>query len=87
MREINGCWLLPRRLGAPLLLYMQEQAAGCCKSTYHCCGQTGEGMGTAQGSNADSLEQRGMRAAQGAGKKGCTEGRKEGVYAPWWGWR
>lgn len=72
MREINGHWLLLRRLGTPLLLYMQERAAGCCRSTYHCCGQTGEGMGTAQGSNADSLEQRGMR--------GSTRGRREGVH-------
>lgn len=66
--ERTGCWLPPRRFGTPLPLYIQAQAAGCCRSTYHCCGQTGERMGTAQGSDADSLEQTGMRAAQGAGE-------------------
>lgn len=75
----------PQEVGSPLPLYMQEQAAGCC-STYHCCGQTGKGVGTAQGSDADSLEQTGMRAAQGAGERGIA-GRKEGMHTPWWGWR
>lgn len=40
-----------------------------CRSTYHGCGQAGERVGTAQGSDADSLEQTGVRAAGGAGAK------------------
>lgn len=59
----------PQGLGPPLPLYMWEQAAEGCRSTYHCCGQTGEGMGTAQSSDADSLQQTG---------EGSTKGRREG---------
>lgn len=82
MREMHaGC--PPRRFGTPLPLYMQEQAegAGGCRSTYHCCGQTGEAMGTAQGGDADSLEQTGMRAAQRAGERGIA-GRKKEMHPP-----
>lgn len=51
-------------------LYMQEQAAGRCRSTYHYCGQAGKRVGTAQGSDADSLEQTGVRATEGVEERG-----------------
>lgn len=72
----------------PLPLYLQERAAGCCRSTYHCCGQAGKRVGTAQGGDADSLEQtdRGEGSGRGRGR-GEGRGGKEGAHAPWWGWR
>lgn len=76
--EKAGCWLPRRRRSrTPFPLYMQKQAASCRRSTYHCCGQAGKCMGTAQGSDADSLEQTGMRAAQGQ-RKGAGWGQRRG---------
>lgn len=75
LKERAGCWLpLGQRFGPPLPLYMQEQAPRCCSSTYHYCGQAGKRMGTAQGSDADSLEQTGVRAVKGAERGASGEG-------------